>query len=230
LFAHQARVLQQYVEERSVTPLALNYDFALITLSAGAPKGTTYLDIAAGDGTTRYDLTTAGYPADKAGQDMWTVRLGSLLRFVAECKGRLRVIAGEGAASESGRSSGARRLASKWQSDLGVVLGRDISIASPRVQVNCSNVAFDFTNGPSVLNCGSQCSNIVVHDCLSYEGQSGSAIWSTVRLSTTFRFCQNVPNPHVQPTWGCCKVGAPAVGRTCIRDMDCGALSLLAVC
>ena len=40
---------------------------------------------------------------------------------------------------------------------------------------------FDFTNGPDVLNCGGQCSNIVVHDCLSYEGQSGSAIWSTVR-------------------------------------------------
>ena len=42
---------------------------------------------------------------------------------------------------------------------------------------------FDFTNGPDVLNCGGQCSNIVVHDCLSYEGQSGSAIWSTVRFS-----------------------------------------------
>lgn len=66
-------MLQQYVEERSVTPLALNYDFALITLSNAAPKGTTYLDIAAGDGTVQLDLTTAGYPADKAGQDMWTV-------------------------------------------------------------------------------------------------------------------------------------------------------------
>jgi hypothetical protein len=76
----QARVLQQYVEERSVTPLALNYDFALITLSNAAPKGTTHLDIAAGDGTVRYDLTTAGYPADKSGQDMWTVRLPSDLR------------------------------------------------------------------------------------------------------------------------------------------------------
>lgn len=52
-----------------------------------------------------------------------------------------------------------------------------------RSQVNCSNVNFDFTNGPSVLGCGDQCSNMVVHDCLSYEGQSGSAIWSTV--STT---------------------------------------------
>ena len=44
----QARVLRQYVEERSATTLALNYDFALITLSNGAPDGTTYLNIAAG--------------------------------------------------------------------------------------------------------------------------------------------------------------------------------------
>lgn len=71
----QARVLQQYVQERSVTPLALNYDFALITLSEGAPAGTTYLDIAAGQGTQTFNLTTAGYPADKNGQDMWTVRV-----------------------------------------------------------------------------------------------------------------------------------------------------------
>ncbi len=70
----QARVLRQYVEERSVTPLALNYDFALITLSEGAPAGTTSLDIAAGQGTVTLDLTTAGYPADKSGQNMWTVR------------------------------------------------------------------------------------------------------------------------------------------------------------
>ena len=76
-------MLQQYVEERSVTPLALNYDFALITLSNAAPAGTTYLDIAAGDGTVRYDLTTAGYPADKSGQDMWTVRLPSVFLSVS---------------------------------------------------------------------------------------------------------------------------------------------------
>lgn len=66
-------MLQQYVEERSITPLALNYDFALITLSSPAPEGTSYLDIAAGEGTERFDLTTAGYPADKSGQDMWAV-------------------------------------------------------------------------------------------------------------------------------------------------------------
>mmetsp|Transcript_16296 Transcript_16296/g.48870 ORF Transcript_16296/g.48870 Transcript_16296/m.48870 type:complete len:527 (+) Transcript_16296:514-2094(+) len=125
LTAVKARVLRQYVQERSTTPLALNFDFALITLGSAAPKGTTYLDIAAGTGTETYDLTTAGYPADKSGQDMWAV--------------------------------------------------------------NCSNVNFDFTNGPSVLGCGDQCSNMVVHDCLSYEGQSGSAIWSTEGNNRTIR-------------------------------------------
>ena len=54
---------------------------------------------------------------------------------------------------------------------------------------------FDFTNGPDVLNCGGQCSNIVVHDCLSYEGQSGSAIWSTVRLPFP-PFDRKVYNAH----------------------------------
>ena len=66
-------MLKQYVEERSVTPLALNYDFALITLSNAAPVGTTYMDIAAGQGTVKLDVTTAGYPADKSGQNMWAV-------------------------------------------------------------------------------------------------------------------------------------------------------------
>lgn len=47
---------------------------------------------------------------------------------------------------------------------------------------------FDFTNGPNELGCGSQCSNIVVHDCLSYEGQSGSAIWSTVSSACSVPF------------------------------------------
>ena len=71
----QARVLQRYLEVRFVTVLGLNYDFALITLLAPAPEGTTHLDLAAGEGTVRYDLTTAGYPADKPGQNkMWTVR------------------------------------------------------------------------------------------------------------------------------------------------------------
>jgi V8-like Glu-specific endopeptidase len=125
LTAIKARVLRQYVEERSVTPLALNYDFALITLSNAAPVGTSYLDIAAGSGTVTFDLTTAGYPADKSGQDMW--------------------------------------------------------------KVNCTNVEFDFTNGPPQLGCGSSCDNIVVHDCLSYEGQSGSAIWSTEGNNRTVR-------------------------------------------
>ena len=68
-------MLQQYLEVRLVTLVGLNYDFALITLLAPAPEGTTHLDLAAGEGTLRYDLTTAGYPADKPGLNrMCTVR------------------------------------------------------------------------------------------------------------------------------------------------------------
>ena len=77
------RVLQQYVNEQSVTPLALNYDFGLITLASPAPKGTTTMNIVAGQGTNVvYNLTTAGYPADKPSQTMWTVR--ALTRWVSQ--------------------------------------------------------------------------------------------------------------------------------------------------
>lgn len=129
LTAAKARVLKQYVAERSTTPFALNYDFALITLSAPAPSGTSYLDFAAGTGTQTYNLTTAGYPADK---------------------------------------------------------NQDVS-GSFMYEVECPNVKFDYTNGPSQLMCGDRCNNMVVHDCLSYEGQSGSAIWSTEGQNRTIR-------------------------------------------
>ena len=71
----QVRVLQAYVNEQDVTPLALNYDFGLVTLSSPAPSGTTSLAIAAGEGNdVVLDLVTAGYPADKASNTMWQVR------------------------------------------------------------------------------------------------------------------------------------------------------------
>lgn len=130
LSAVKARVLKQYVQERSTTPLALNFDFALITLSSAAPKGTSYLDIEAGTGRETFDLTTAGYPADKNQQ------------------------------SANGQFM---------------------------YKVDCPNVNFDFTNGNEALACGDRCSNMVVHDCLSYEGQSGSAIWSTDGQNRTVR-------------------------------------------
>jgi V8-like Glu-specific endopeptidase len=70
----QVRVLQQYIDEQSVTPLALNYDFGLITLASPAPNGTTTINIAAGEGSSvKYSLETAGYPADKPAQTMWQV-------------------------------------------------------------------------------------------------------------------------------------------------------------
>ena len=70
-------MLQQYIDEQSVTPLALNYDFGLITLASPAPNGTTTINIAAGEGSSvKYTLQTAGYPADeKPAQTMWQVTL-----------------------------------------------------------------------------------------------------------------------------------------------------------
>ncbi|KAL3134293.1 hypothetical protein ABBQ38_006555 [Trebouxia sp. C0009 RCD-2024] len=42
---------------------------------------------------------------------------------------------------------------------------------------NCSNVQFDF-EGASLEVCGDNCDNMVQHSCLTYEGQSGSSMWS----------------------------------------------------
>ena len=74
-------MLQQYIDEQSVTPLALNYDFGLITLASPAPNGTTTINIAAGEGSSvKYSLETAGYPADKPAQTMWQVSAAWRLR------------------------------------------------------------------------------------------------------------------------------------------------------
>ena len=71
----QVRVLQTYVNEQSVTPLALNYDFGLVTLASPAPAGTSTFNIAAGEGSNVVmSLVTAGYPADKSSQTMWQAR------------------------------------------------------------------------------------------------------------------------------------------------------------
>ena len=80
----QVRVLQQYIDEQSVTPLALNYDFGLITLASPAPNGTTTINIAAGEGSSvKYTLQTAGYPADKKpAQTMWQVILTLQVRVL----------------------------------------------------------------------------------------------------------------------------------------------------
>ena len=63
-----------FQQEEDVTPLALNFDFGLLTLARPAPDGTTYLNIQPGSGSSvQYNLTTAGYPADKPAQTMWQV-------------------------------------------------------------------------------------------------------------------------------------------------------------
>lgn len=53
-----------------------------------------------------------------------------------------------------------------------------LSSLSCLVQVACPNVNFDF-NGAVLQDCSTSCNNIVVHDCLSFGGQSGSPIFST---------------------------------------------------
>lgn len=42
--------------------------------------------------------------------------------------------------------------------------------------VNCPNVNFNFA-GYGISECGDACSNMVQHDCLTSQGQSGSGIW-----------------------------------------------------
>ena len=70
----QARFLTEFSREENVTPLALNYDFGLLTLASPAPDGTAHMDIQPGSGSAViYGLTTAGYPADKPAQTMWQV-------------------------------------------------------------------------------------------------------------------------------------------------------------
>ena len=70
----QARFLTEFSREEDVTPLALNYDFGLLTLTGPAPNGTAYMNIQPGSGSAvSYDLVTAGYPADKPAQTMWQV-------------------------------------------------------------------------------------------------------------------------------------------------------------
>ncbi|KAG2443879.1 hypothetical protein HXX76_002220 [Chlamydomonas incerta] len=111
------RVLERYIRLGSASLAALNYDFALLTLTADMPPGAAALPIAPGAGRPVLDLQTAGFPGDKPRGTMWTVR--------------------------------------------------------------CPHVAFDFEGSELRDVCGSRraCDNMVVHDCVSWEGQSGSAMW-----------------------------------------------------
>ncbi|PNH04012.1 hypothetical protein TSOC_009873 [Tetrabaena socialis] len=42
--------------------------------------------------------------------------------------------------------------------------------------VRCPDVRFDF-EGTELEDCGRACDNMVIHNCVSWEGQSGSAMW-----------------------------------------------------
>ena len=63
------------------------------------------------------------------------------------------------------------------------------------MQVECPNVQFDYA-GAELPNCATACDNIVVHDCLSYGGQSGSPIWS---LSFCIARCNAMAKPFPLP-------------------------------
>ena len=71
----QVRVLQQYLNAQMESIASLDVDFGLITLSNPAPAGTTVMNIVASNGeSVMIDLQTAGYPADKPSNTMWSVR------------------------------------------------------------------------------------------------------------------------------------------------------------
>lgn len=109
------RVLKDYMKEEKESLVALNYDFALVTLASAAPVGTSLLSLVGARGRQKLNVATSGYPGDKPQGTMWTV--------------------------------------------------------------NCGDVDFDF-DGSSLNVCGRECSNMVQHRCTTYEGQSGSAIYS----------------------------------------------------
>lgn len=68
-------MLQQYVDAQGVSTASLDADFGLITLSSPAPEGTTAMNMVAGENSDILNnLQTAGYPADKPPQTMWSVR------------------------------------------------------------------------------------------------------------------------------------------------------------
>ncbi|KAK9838458.1 hypothetical protein WJX81_000661 [Elliptochloris bilobata] len=64
------RVVDQFTQQPTYTPTAMNYDFALITLKAPV-DGPGWLGLMAGSGDPTYSLTTSGYPGEKPTGTMW---------------------------------------------------------------------------------------------------------------------------------------------------------------
>lgn len=50
---------------------AINFDFALITLISDVAPSLGYFGIERGTGDVKYDINSAGYPADKSTGSMW---------------------------------------------------------------------------------------------------------------------------------------------------------------
>ena len=50
---------------------AINFDFALITLISDVAPALGYFGIERGSGDVKFDINSAGYPADKSSGSMW---------------------------------------------------------------------------------------------------------------------------------------------------------------
>jgi V8-like Glu-specific endopeptidase len=61
------------------TTTAINYDFALITLSADVSPQLGYFGIQRGTGTQTLNIASAGYPADKPSGTMWSTTCQNVL-------------------------------------------------------------------------------------------------------------------------------------------------------
>lgn len=58
--------------QRTYSTAAINYDFALITLSADVSPRLGYFGIQRGTGSATLNIASAGYPADKPTGTMWS--------------------------------------------------------------------------------------------------------------------------------------------------------------
>ena len=187
--------------QASYTPTAMNYDFALVTLEDAAPAATGTLGLyqPPSSGSASVSLTTAGaahwWPA--ACLLFHAARLPEHSHTMHACAGwQGSVLAGlvmvcwltlaEWQSSAPAGYPGDKPLGTMWQSSCG---GVKLAYAG---------------SGPftSVAQCSSGgCGNIMSHTCLSYDGQSGSAMWDSA---------------HLQRAILCGKVGSRCMAPKCV--------------
>ena len=70
-FQYCCRLTQQVSVQSTYSTTAINFDFALITLIADVAPTLGYFGIERGTGDVKYDINSAGYPADKSSGSMW---------------------------------------------------------------------------------------------------------------------------------------------------------------